>query len=209
MFVSGDSTDEDDTVQIDGSADPSLFTTGSSDAEPTLSSPPSFQHTNSLPPAISNIADHAALTTDHQVPNHTNSVLDEWPSWSANHRLTALRRWMLDMEWNWGSIASWSAKCAEEWATVKERDKDHVSGWLDEETKKVVEGRRMLGDLGRIMEGKLPTDKEVLRDIYLQGYQLTCALDSGVVGLEQTLSRVRSEILVHDICGCGKATCVA
>jgi hypothetical protein len=198
--------DEDDTVQIDGSADPSLFTTCSSDAELTLSSARSFQHKTSLPPAISNTTDRAALTTEH-----TNSVLDEWPSWSANRRLTALRRWMLDLEWNWGSIASWSAKCAEEWATLKERDKAHVSGWLDDETKKVVEGRRVLGYLGRIMEGKLPTDEEALRDLFLQGYQLTCVLDSGVVGLEQTLSRLRSEILAHDIrkCSCGKATCVA
>jgi hypothetical protein len=117
---------------------------------------------------------------------------------------------MLDMEWIWGSIANWPAKSAQQWGTIREREKAHVDSWLIEETKKVLDGRRMLGYLGRIMEGKLPTDEEVLRDLYLQGYQMTCALDSGVVALEQTLSMVRSEILAHEArkCGCGKATCV-
>jgi hypothetical protein len=117
---------------------------------------------------------------------------------------------MLDIEWSWGSTANWSAKSVQEWGTIREQEKAHVNSWLVEETKKVLEGRRMLGYLGRIMEGKLPTDEEELRDLYLQGYQLICALDSGVVALEQMLSMVRSEILAHEVrkCGCGKATCV-
>jgi hypothetical protein len=116
---------------------------------------------------------------------------------------------MLEMECNWGAITTWSAKTAESWAAIKERDKDHVSQWLAEQTKKAGDGRQMLGYLGHIMEGKLPTDEEGLHDLYLQGYQLTCALDSGLVALEQTLSMVCSEIL-HNVhkCSCGKATCV-
>jgi hypothetical protein len=184
-------------------------------SEPTSLSPPSSQHTHSPPPAASCIADHAPLTIDHQAPNHITATsahfsLDDWPSWSASRRLAALRRWMLDIEWSWGSTANWSAKSVQEWGTIREQEKAHVNSWLVEETKKVLEGRRMLGYLGRIMEGKLPTDEEELRDLYLQGYQLICALDSGVVALEQMLSMVRSEILAHEVrkCGCGKATCV-
>jgi len=113
------------------------------------------------------------------------------------------------MEWDWGTIANWPAQSAEEWRTMKERDSECVTVWLNEGGKKVAAGRCMLAYLGRVMEGQLPTDVEALRDLYLQGHQLTCTFHSAIIGLEQTLNTVRSEIQAHDgcNCSCGNVVC--
>jgi hypothetical protein len=140
----------------------------------------------------------------------SDAVLEEWGVWSATRRIAALRRWMLDMEWNWGSIGSWSSKCAEKWATIKENDIDYALQWLEEEARKVTAGRRMMGYLGRIMEGQLPTDAETVRDLYVQGHQMTLLFDGVVIGLDSTLAILKSEVQQHSRrkCGCGKATCM-
>jgi len=144
-------------------------------------------------------------------PDAPRDILDEWSSWNASRRIAALRRWLLDMEWSWGAVANWPALCAEEWVSVKEQDSSCVTAWLDGEAKKVATGRRMLGYFVRVMEGTLPTDMEVLRDIYLQGHQLSCTLHTAVIGLEQTLGVVRKEVQTDSSrkCNCGNTTCAA
>jgi hypothetical protein len=75
----------------------------------------------------------------------------------------------------------------------------------------VANGQRMLGYLGRVMEGALPTEVAVWRDLYVQGYQLTCTINAAVMGLERSLSTIQSEIQTHASrkCGCGKTVCAA
>jgi len=178
----------------------------SSPSQPTS---PRF-YTDDHPPLTSDGAPYIrALITTRAV--FTDPILDGWSSWDASHRIVGLRRWMLDMEWNWGSIAMWPALCMAEWANVKERDSAHVTAWLAECTKKASSGHRMLGYLGRIMEGNLPADVDVLRDLYLQSHQLTCTFNTAITALEITLSAIQSDIQTHTArrCGCGKATCVA
>ena len=114
------------------------------------------------------------------------------------------------MEWNWGPIANWPAVCAEEWTTVKERDSGFVATWLVDGGKKVASSCQMLGYLGCVMEGALPAEIKVLRDLYLQGHQLTCTFNAAVIRLERTLVAAQSEIQGHTAhkCGCGRAICV-
>jgi DNA polymerase III gamma/tau subunit len=92
---------------------------------------------------------------------------------------------------------------------MKEGDPCHVTEWLDESTKKVAAGQHVLAYIEHVMEGQLPTDMEMIRDLYLQGHQLTRAVQDAVNGLEQALSTVRTEIRLHDTrkCSCGKAAC--
>lgn len=117
----------------------------------------------------------------------------EWPSWNARCHMKAVRRWLMDMEWNWGSMARWPAMCEEQWAIIKTKDHGIAGGWIAEEDKKVAAGRLMLWYLGRIMEGQLPLDVEELRDLYLQGHQLTCDIDAAIIPLEQRLYAIKSE----------------
>jgi hypothetical protein len=140
----------------------------------------------------------------------SDAVLEEWGVWSATSRIAALRRWMLNMEWNWGSIGSWSSKCAEKWATIKENNIDYALQWLEEEARKVAAGHQMMGYLGRIMEGQLPTDVETACDLYVQGHKMTLLFDGVVIGLDSTLAILKSEVQQHSgqKCGCGKATCM-
>lgn len=139
------------------------------------------------------------------------TTLNDWVSLSASRRIAALRRWMLDMEWNWGAIADWPARCTREWGTMKERDSGSVTEWLNESMRKAAAGRQILAYLRLVMEGQLPTDVEIFRDLYLQSHQLTGNFFSAIIGLELALDTVRSHIQMHTACkcSCGKATCRA
>lgn len=58
---------------------------------------------------------------------------------------------------------------------------------LDRARMQIESGRNALGYLARVMEGTLPVDTAVLRDLYIQTFQMTCILSSAVVGLEHCL----------------------
>ena len=48
--------------------------------------------------------------------------------------------------------------------------------------------------LSHVMEVQLPTDVEILHDLYLDRHQFTCTLNGAVIGLKQILSGAQSEI---------------
>ncbi|KIM71681.1 hypothetical protein PILCRDRAFT_820868 [Piloderma croceum F 1598] len=185
----------------------------SSPSTPSFTSVPSPQSLQFPPFATS---DSFRVPTTHGLSYGRTPItmtvvtnIDDWLSLSASRRIAALRRWMLDMEWNWGAIADWPARCTREWDIMKERDTGSVTEWLDESTRKATAGRQIIAYLALVMEGQLPTDVEIFRDLYLQSHQLTGDFYSAVIGLELTLDTVRSQIQMHTArkCSCGKATC--
>lgn len=108
--------------------------------------------------------------------------------------MSSLRRWVLDIEWEWGAIDRWPARYAEEWSIIRDQDEVSLRSWLDQGKKKAATGRQVLEYLGHVMEGHLHDDIEEWRDLYTQGYQLAARLYSGIIGLEIQLYRAMSEL---------------
>jgi len=141
-------------------------------------------------------------TEDHLSPEPNPR---DWASWSARHRMIFLRRWLLDLEWGWGNVDRWPAQCMDEWQSVRGQRLDIVEEWFEERQKRLVNGRLVLGYLGRVMEGQLSFDVREFRDLYMQSHQLACTLYTGVMGLEHQLHSARLE-LSNGGCTCGKGT---
>jgi len=139
---------------------------------------------------------------DHLLPE-PNSI--DWASWSARHHMISLRRWLLDLEWKWGNVDRWPAQCMDEWHTIRGQSLNVVEEWFEERQRRLVNGRLLLGYLGRVIEGQLPSDVGECRDLYVQSHQLARALYTGVIGLEHQLHSARLE-LSNGGCICEKGS---
>lgn len=71
-----------------------------------------------------------------------------------------------------------------------ERDHDNITALLDTLMKtrnQIANTRQAIVYLGRVMEGKLPADDDVLRDLYIQTHQMASVLHSASGGLQYRL----------------------
>lgn len=110
-----------------------------------------------------------------------------WPKWSAERRLAALRRWVMYAELKYHSPL-------DRWAQSFDADFQYGVPLDDAATKKwrrgqamIIAGQNAAGYLGRVMEGELPADDEVLRDVYVQAFQLSAVLHRAIGGLQHRL----------------------
>jgi len=171
-----------------------LVSVGDQFTNPTTSPIPTIADPHPTP-TVDNGNHFPAVTMSINTDISNDPFQGQWPSWNARRRMLALRRWMLDMEWGWGILARWPALCEDNWAVVKSKEPRIVADWIAGESRKVATGRLMLGYLGRVMEGQLPSDIEEWRDLYLQGHQLTRDFNAGVILLEHKLCAIRAEYL--------------
>lgn len=121
-----------------------------------------------------------------------NEIREEWPSWSARHRLLGLRRWQLDLQWEEGEIETWNLRFMSDWVSHRHLASDAMDTWRNQYQRKVTAGRLILRYLGRVMDGELSGDLESeCRDLALQVHQLSSPLHTAVAGLEVSLNLVQ------------------
>ncbi|KZP10197.1 hypothetical protein FIBSPDRAFT_899895 [Athelia psychrophila] len=122
-------------------------------------------------------------------PPVPTDILQDWALWSARRRMVALRRWMLDLEWEAGALDRWPAVFKDEWLAINQRSHQSSNQLILEAAEgKVTTGKLMLAYLGRVMDGELSGDLEECRDLALQIHQLSKTLHSVVIGLEYSIS---------------------
>lgn len=122
-------------------------------------------------------------------PPVPTDILQDWALWSARRRMVALRRWMLDLEWEAGALDRWPAVFKDEWLAINQRSHQSSNQLILEAAEgKVTTGKLMLAYLGRVMDGELSGDLEECRDLALQIHQLSKTLHSVVIGLEVSLT---------------------
>jgi hypothetical protein len=112
---------------------------------------------------------------------------NHFDQWSARQRLAHIRRILLAMESKWGTIDRWGLEFMIDWNRIKVKGVDEVMGWFDQMMQRICLGRRVLGCLGRVMEGEMPIDVEEWRDLWVQAYQLTSIFNTGFLSLQHRL----------------------
>lgn len=117
-----------------------------------------------------------------------NDVREQWSSWTARNRLLGLRRWVLDLEWEEGTVETWSSELMSDWVRHRHMSFDGMDAWRDGYQRKIMAGRTILKYLSRVMDGALSGDLEAeCRDLVLQVHQLGSPLYTAVAGLEVSL----------------------
>lgn len=114
----------------------------------------------------------------------------DWTTWTCRNavsRAAGVRRWMLYAEQKYGSLLDyWPQRLNES----IEHDHEDLTALLDTLTKarnQIANTRQAIVYLGRVMEGELPADDEILRDLYVQTHQMAAVLHSASCGLQQRL----------------------
>lgn len=114
----------------------------------------------------------------------------DWTTWTSRNavaRVAAIRRWMLYAEQKYGSsFDRWTQHLDEH----IERDHNDLTALLDTLMKtrnQIANTRQAIVYLARVMEGELPADDDVLRDLYLQTHDMSSILHSASGGLQHRL----------------------
>jgi hypothetical protein len=113
-----------------------------------------------------------------------------WESWSAAERMIALRRWYLYAENRYGPLDGWHSQFLAEWALTRCNCALAVEVFLEGAKNKIEAGSQAIGYLGRVMEGYMPEDIRLWRELYLQVHQHTTQIISAVVGLQVMVDKV-------------------
>jgi hypothetical protein len=110
---------------------------------------------------------------------------------SAQQRVAYCQQALQGLERIWGPIDCWGNQFAGEWENAQFHGDGHFNQWLDSVREKVRVGETLLGYLGCVMQGELPQDVEGLRDVWIQGHQLTTSISGGVFELQHRLAMVQ------------------
>lgn len=102
-------------------------------------------------------------------------------------RLAFIRRMLLSLEADWGTVDQWPVMFARDWACVKGGGKEVVYNWFHKVGELVRNGRRAIAYAGRVMEGAGLSSIDESRDLSLETQHLSANLYTGVVGLEHRL----------------------
>jgi hypothetical protein len=142
----------------------------------------------SEPPLLSSIP----LAELPRLVEHGTVIGDfnRWESWSAAERMIALRRWYLYAENRYGPFDGWHSQFMAEWALMRCNSALVVEVFLEGAKNRIEAGSRAIGYLGRVMEGYMPEDIRLWRDLYLQVHQYTTQIVSAVVGLQVMVDAV-------------------
>lgn len=112
-------------------------------------------------------------------------------------RMVAIRRWLFDLEWEWGPVSRWASSFELESARMKEEMMDVFAPWMNTALDKVKTGRLLLGYVSRVMEGVIG-DVEECRDLYLQGVQQTHIVLTAITELEVKIGLFNDTLIDTD-----------
>lgn len=77
-----------------------------------------------------------------------------------------------------------------EWGKVKGGAAMEILSWVTSVEQRLYIGRRLLGYLGRVMDGEMPPGIDEWRDLWVQAYQLTTIIQTGFLSLRYQLDQI-------------------
>jgi hypothetical protein len=102
-------------------------------------------------------------------------------------RISFIRRLLLGLEMEWGTVDQWPIKFSRDWESVKGGGREVVYGWFERVRMFIARGRRVIVFVESIMEGDGPSTISEYRDLWLEAQQLAIPLFNGVLGLDHRL----------------------
>ena len=121
--------------------------------------------------------------TDYTPTVSDTNAADDFVLRNARGRLVYIRRALLRLEDQWGTVDRWAAQFVQQWPSMKTESAPHVASWFASIRHQAQMGRHVIQYLARVMDGEMPSESE-WRDIWLEAYQLLVTVYAGVLGLE-------------------------
>jgi hypothetical protein len=132
--------------------------------------------------------DHAELSPLYE---HDAVIGDfqQWDRWSSAERMAGLSHWFLYANDQYGSLDRWAVQFMADWE-VNRSAGPAVDELLARARKMIQAGYHAMSYLGRLMEGTMPEDISLWRDLYMKSHQYTRQLSAAVIGLQCRLDQV-------------------
>ena len=124
--------------------------------------------------------------TSYTSSDSDSEAADDFVFRNARGRLVYIRRSLLRLEDQWGTVDRWAARFGQQWPSMKTESAQRIASWFASMRSQAQMGWHIIQHLARVMDGEMPSESE-WRNIWVEAYQLLVSVHAGVLGLELRL----------------------